>query len=374
MVGFLVAALATAGLDLRRWFRQPLAVVMAIALPAVVAVLVSTALGGEARLSTRWAVVDHDRGPAAAAFRTEALGSPAIAGLVTVENRDLASARRRLDDGKVSAVLVIPAGLSESLASSKPSPIQVLEPSDVGLGTDLARLVADQFLIRSWAEATVVAKSGDRIGAWPLEVKVESATGNRLDAATFYGPAIGMFFVLLTLGFAAQTHVADRQSGVVDRMTTMGSPPGAVLVGRSLAGGVIGGVSFATTALTMALVFDRSWGPPGPVLALIGAVLLFSIGMAAAIASIARTPAQAQLATTGIAFLLALGSGSFNPPGSTGRPWFSPIVPTSWSLDGFAELAVDGAGIGAIDRELVLLAVVGAALAGMATLVSARRA
>lgn len=372
-MSFLTTALATAGLDLRRWLRQPLAVVMAVALPAVVAVLVSTALGGETRFSTRWAVVDGDRGPAAAAFREEALGSPAIAGLVTVENLDLPSARRRLDDGKVSAVFVVPAGLSASLATTTPLPIQVLEPGDVGLGTDLARLVASQFQIRSWAEATAVAANGDRIGAWPLEVEVESATGNRLDAATFYGPAIGMFFVLLTLGFAAQTHVADRQSGVVARMGTLGSSSGAVIVGRSMTGGVIGGVSFATTALTMALVFDRSWGPPGPVLALIVAVLLFSIGLASAIASVARTPAQAYLATTGIAFLLALGSGSFNPPGSTGRPWFSRAVPTSWSLDAFSELAVDGAGIGAIDSELVLLTVVGAALVGMATVVSARR-
>jgi hypothetical protein len=356
-------AAASAILDLRRWYRQPLAVVTALVLPALVAVLVTGALGGEPQLATTWAVVDDDHGPVARAFIDDALKAPALGDRVDVRLVEIGPARRALERGAVSAVIVLPRDLSESVATEGRATIAVIPPHDATLGTDLAALVVDQFAVRAWAASVPAAGGGAGSNeAWPIALTIESASGHRLDAAAHYGPAIGMFFVLLALGFGAQVHVVDRERGIVGRIVSTSAPLSAVLVGRAAAGVAVGGLSLSATAVTMGLVFDRSWGPPAAVVPLVLAVLVCFTGIAALVATVVRTSAQAQVATTAVAFLLALGSGSFAPPGSTGRAPGAGLVPTTRALDAFAELAVDGAGLRAIWADLAILLGLGAVL------------
>lgn len=355
--------LATLRLDLRRWRRQRLAALTALVAPAAVAVIVTGALGGEPRVDTTWAVVDEDGGPAASAFFDRALTHPAVAEVATARRLDRDAAVRALDGNDVSAAIVLPSGLSEALAAGDAPAIEVMAPRTDSVGTDIARLVVDQFRVRAWAESTAVGAGAEPPDdeTWPLTVAVRSATGRDLDAAAHYGPAIGMFFVLLALGFAIHNHVADRESDVLDRLTTAGVPAWTVVAGRVLAAVTVGGLSLAVTAATMGVVFGRSWGPPIPVVVLVLAVLVCYAGMAAVLAAVLRTSAQAQVATAAVGFVLALGSGSLGPPG-TERPPVAVLVPTTYALDAFAELGVAGAGIGAVAGYVVLLALVGLGL------------
>lgn len=358
-------ALWTVQLELRRWIRQPLAVATAVVMPVAVACIVTAALGGSFSFTTTWAVVDHDHGPVGDAFIDRALADPSLREVVTVRRASEDEARRLLDDQDVSAVIILPQDLTERVGPTRGPRLQVLRPEDAWLGTELAEVVVDAFAAQAWAEVVRTGR-GETVQEEPprLGVSVEAAGGERLDAATHFGPAIALFFVLLALGFGAQSEVGDRLNGTFDRLRAARAPAGAVSVGRGLFGMLVGGVSLTVTGLVLGVVFDRGWGRPGPVVVLVLAVLLCFTGLATVVARFTTTTSGVQIATTGIAFVMAIGSGSFAPPGSTSRPGFGDLVPVSWALDGFARLAA-GDGLASIRDEIVYLSVAGVVLIGV---------
>jgi ABC-2 type transport system permease protein len=365
--GGLATLAVVTGAELRRWRRERLAVASALVLPAALAALVSLALGGEApEARFTFAVVDEDDDAASAAFVDRALGHPAVAAVV--DTREVATGRiadRLLDDGGVDAVVVLPAGLADRLAARPNGPHGPHEPNGPNDGTGggvriritasdplaggLGEMVVDRYVAEARTDALALRRTGRApAGPWPLRVGLAAPGGQRLDAARHYGPGIGMFFVLVGMGFAAQRLVADRQRGLVDRIGTTPASPAAVVLGRALAALVVGGLSLGTTALTLQVLFGRGWGPLIPVAALVAATVVALAGVAAVLAVASRTPEQASLLGSAVAFVFALASGTFSPPGTIGtRPAAAELVPTTHALDGFALLATEPSGAGA---------------------------
>ena len=365
-------AAATAGLELRRWAREPIAVLSTLVLPLIMAALISVALGGDlGDYHTTFAVVDEDRGVAAGQFTERVLGDPQVREVVRarpVPTVDEAIAL--LDGGDVGAAVVLPEGLTARLAAgtapSRPSQaISVLPNPDDPVAGDLAAVLVDQFEVRARAVALVQGQAGATPApAWPLEVTVGSPGGTALDAATHYGPALGLFFVMVTMGFAAARLVGDRQRGVVERLAASPASPAAVVMGRALAAVALGGLSLATLAVVMGALFGAWWGPALPVLVVTVALVLALGGVAAVLAAVARTPEQAQSLSLSVAFLFALASGSFAPPGTALRPPFAWVAPTTHALDAFARLSTEHAGVGAVAPQVAALCLFG--LAGLA--------
>jgi hypothetical protein len=357
-----LAVLAAAvGVELRRWWRQPIAVAATLVAPVAVASLVSLALGGQQSLDATVAVADLDGGPVAEAFMSEGLGHPRVADVVDV--REVESARmaeRLVDDGSVAAAVVLPAGMSEGLAAGSPGP-RVLRPGEPSLGTDLVDLVVDSFATRVRATGVALEATGELppdVAA--LTVAPVAPGGRALDAATHYGPAVGLFFVMVVLGYAVDNHVADRRRGLVDRVAATSAPAWAVAAGRALAALSVGCMSLAVTSATMQLAFGRSWGPMLSVAGLAVAVSFAIAGLTAAVSGVARTPGQAQGLTVALAFGMALASGSFTPPGATtGRPPLADLLPVTMALDGFTLAATEDAGLAALASVLAGLAAVG---------------
>lgn len=364
-------------MELRRWARQPAAVASTLVLPVALASSVSLALGDPGGDTTvRFGVVDHDHGPAAEAFVEEALGHPAVDDVVEVVALDSEQvAARRLDDGDVDVVVVLPAGLSRSLVTmASPAGIDVWRRDRDPLAGDLAELVVDQFAVRAHADAVALQQTGALpTSPWPLEVVVTAPDGAPLDAAGHYGPAAGMFFVLVAMGFAAQRFVLDRRRGVVDRLAAGPFSPTAVLAGRGIAAAALGGLSLGVTAGAMQALFGRSWGPFPAVLALALAVVVAMGGVACLVAALARTPEQASTLAGAVAFVFALASGSFSPPGSIGtRPRLAELVPTTHALDAFALLATEHPSFAELMSPLAWLVAFGAASLAATALVARR--
>jgi ABC-2 type transport system permease protein len=364
-----------------------MAVLAALVLPAVTGALVSAALGNEPRLDGTVAVVDLDGGPAAQAFREEALGDPRVTGALRA--RVVESAREAealVERGEVDAGIVIPAGFTAGLAGGGPparptcrvcgrsaatsatssggSPaIRVLRDDGPSIEADLAQLVVDSFTRQARAVALGGGTAGDPSPAPALAVEAVAPGGRPLDAATHYGPSVGLFFVMVALGYAVDTQVTDRHLGVADRLAATTAPAGAVLAARALAALALGLLSLGVTAVTMQAVFGRSWGPPATVVALAVAAALAYAGVAAVMAAVIRTPGQAQGAGAAIAFLLALAGGSLAPPGAaTLRLPFAGLLPSTAAIDGFALATTERAGVGGVLPVLVALAGTGAAL------------
>ena len=343
--------------------RQPQAVAAALVAPVAVASLVSLALGGEPTIDGTVAVVDLDRGPGATAFVEDALGEPRVAEVLTVrEVAEPDEAARLVENGSVVAAVVLPAGMTEGIATGAAGP-EVVRRDEPSIGADVVELVVGVFGARSRATGAALEASGRALPEGPGLVVAPVAPGGRaLDAATHFGPAVGLFFVMLALGFAVDGHVADRRRGLVDRVAASPASTAAVAAGRALAALAIGCLSLAVTALTMRLVFGRGWGPTTSVAALAVAVAVAFAGLAAVVAAVVRTPGQAQGLTVALAFGMALASGSFTPPGtSTGRPPLAELLPSTMALDGFALTTTEGAGLGALAPTLAGLVTVGVA-------------
>lgn len=367
---------ACAGAELRRWRRQRLAVASALVLPGVMAALVSVALGrATADVDFTFAVVDLEHGAASAAFVDQALGDPAVAEVV--ETRLVADGReagRLLDDGDVDAVVTLPGGLGADLAGG--GDVRIGLDAGSPLAADLATMVIDRYVVEARATALSLARTGRAPnGPPPLRVEVTAPGGQRLDAAGHYGPAIGMFFVLAGLGFAAQRTVADRRRGLADRLAATSASQASLVTGRAAAAMAVGALSLGTTAAVMQVLFGRPWGPPEAVVALIGATVVALAGVAAVVAVVSRTPEQASIASTAVAFVFALASGSFSPPGTTGtRSGLADLVPTTHALDGFALVATEQVGAAGMLGPIVTLCGFGVAGgAATALLTRARR-
>jgi hypothetical protein len=385
------------GVELRRWRRHRLAVVSALVLPAAVAALASVALGGDApALRLTFAVVDHERGVASRAFVEEALGAPPVAEIVDVRpTASEAEARRLVDADEADALIVLPPGLATRLT---PGAAEAGEGERTGKGVrtgeagggaagievvagdplagDIAAMVVDQYVTRARTMAVAQAATGRApAGPWPLAVELRAPGGRPLDAARHYGPGAGLFFVLVGAGFAAQRAVADRRRGLVDRLATTPAAPVMVAAGRAVAALGVGGLSLATTAAVMHLLFGRGWGPPLAVAAVGAASVVALAGVAAVVAALSRTPEQAAVLSTGVAFVFALASGLLSPPGSIGeRSALAPLVPTTYASEAFGLLATDpAAGLGAVAGPVAALCSFGVA-GGLATALLGRRA
>ena len=357
------AAAAVVRVDVRRWSRQRMAVLAALVLPLATAALVSAALGGEARATGTVAVADLDGGAAGRAFRRDALGDPRVAEALRVRRvASAAEVRELVEGGEADAGIVIPAGLTASLAAGEVPALDVVRGDGHSVGADLAALVVDSYARRARAVAAVAAAGGGGApGDAALTVEPVAPGGRALDAAAHYGPAVGLFFVVVALGYAVDVQVADRRLGVADRLASTSAPASAVLAARASTTLALGAASLSVTALAMGVLFGAGWGPPATVGALVVATSFAYAGLAAVLAAVVRTPGQAQGVAAAAAFVLALAGASFAPPGAgvSGLP-LADLLPTTVALDGFALAATEGAGVADVAPALAALAGVGA--------------
>lgn len=372
--------LASATTELRRWSRHRAAVASALLLPIVMATLLTLALGNDAtRLAVRIVVVDGDGGPAGEAFTRDILGDPDVREVVEVVRMagTEAEARRMVDEGEADAGIVIGEGLSAALASigdpgrrSELPGIDVLRSDDQPLAGDIAHLLVDQFESRSRATAVTLSRTGSAPAEpWPLRVVLTAPDGVPLDGARHAGPSVGMFSVLMTVGFVAYRLLLDRQTGVVERLASAPIARSAVLLGRATAALVLGALSLGALVVTMQGVLGRSWGPPLPLMVVIGALLIAMAGIGALIGALARTPGEVQTFSLGLAFVFALASGQF---GRGAPPAFADWLPTSHALDAFALLATESADLTMVLPQISALLAFGIGASAVAVACSRR--
>lgn len=352
------------GLELRRWWREPLAVAIALIVPASVACVVTGALGGGAGYETSWAVVDLDEGPVGDAFLTEVGTSSTLREIVTVRDANRGAARDMLARYEVSAVITLPRDLSESVVAGDHPAITVDAPEEPGIGTDVAYVTVDAFVVRAWAERAAAQEPGRHSPA-PLGVALEGLGGRSLDAAAHFGPSVALFFLFLSLGFGAQRAVSDRQNRIDDRLRVAAVPTSAVAAARALFGVAVGALSLTVTGVVMTLAFERGWGPAATLAPFVVAVLVCFTGVAALVSQVARSPGAVQMTTMAVAFVSTVGSGGFSPPGAMSPPGFGRSLPTSRALDVFARIATEGTRLAALQFDLLYLAGFGV-LAAMA--------
>jgi ABC-2 type transport system permease protein len=346
------AALFIAGKDVRQRLRDRSAVLVAIVVPLVLASIFGLIFSDATsnRVTFAFGYVDADRGEAAQAFRTQALAPLERQGLVTVERESgVAAARDAAERGNVEAAFVLPAGLTAALHSGAPATVKVIAGTDAPIGTQVAESIARSYAGRvdtlRAAQAALGPQAASRAqaAASPLVLADVSTESNQLSVATFYAAGMAVFFLFFTVQFGVSSILEERREGTLARLLVAPIPHSAVLVGKLLTSLILGVLSMVVLAVATHLLLGADWGYPPAVAALIVAGVVAATAVMALVATLARTPDQAQAWQSMVALVLGMLGGTFFPVAQAGGliAVLSLATPQAWFLRGIQNLAAD---------------------------------
>jgi ABC-2 type transport system permease protein len=392
----LTAAWAYARKDWTLFLRDRTALLLALALPLVLAAIFGVAMGGmagdEALERVELALEDLDDSP-----QSQAL----IAALRATDGLELrlgSDVRKRVANGRSPAALRIEPGFAEAHAAGGSGalvllrdPARAIEQQIVAgnlLGV-LARFYGEQRWqqIESGMRASGASDAdleharaafGSSAGgaqapqqaAAALGLRTEDVLGGRDDSGRAAGRAhavSGIAVMMLLFGVAAVggTLLQERNAGTLERLQLAPVPGGAILGGKVL-------FSIASGALQLALLFGFGWlvfhvpvGRAPLALALLCLAVIFAAtGLGLVLAVWCRSQKQLEgLSTLVILAMSALG-GSWFPLAIT-PAWFQTaghFTLNAWAMDGFQGLFWYGKDLLGIAREIGVLLALGAVL------------
>lgn len=377
------AALAIARKDLGQRWRDRTALLVGLVAPLLLAFLISLAFGrGEFEFSATVGVADLDGGPLARAFVDDVLGSPDLAGILTV--RPVASreeAEGLAVDDDVAASYVIPAGFSEAAQGPAPLPIEVIRSAGSPYGASVAESIAQGYTARLDSIRLGVATALQASGAPPDDATVgrlaEAAAAQPpaiatedLDAGdagvnpgSVFAPAMGIFFLYYVASLGARNLLTERSQGTLARLLAAPVPRRSILWAKAGATFLLGLASLTAMAVASTLLLGADWGAPLPALTLIVAITFAVTGITAVVLALARTEAQVNMGMTIVIFAMALLGGNFVSL-SRAPQWLqqvSLLTPNGQALRGFQDLASEGGGFATVVAPVAVLLALGVA-------------
>ena len=220
----------------------------------------------------------------------------------------------------------------------------------------MARSIAGQLTDRVNAARLAVATASatgaplpgeDELAAIELPVTVDATgSGGDTSPAAYFGPAMGLLFLFLSVGTIARQLLEEKRNGLLDRLRSGPLSDGALLAGNGLTVLVIGASSLGVIWLATTVTMGADWGDPVGVAVLIAAAAVAVAGLAGFIAAVATTEQAADTLATVLAFVFAIVGGAFIPLGDMPEALqrVALLTPTGLARRGFAELSVGEAG------------------------------
>lgn len=382
-------ALLIARKDLRQRLRDRSALVLGFVAPLVIAALMSFAFKGTDSFHTTLDVVDQDHGELSAAF-VQMLRDPQLSDVVTLHVvPSVAQARRDVDGGTAGAALVVPPTFTAAAHGGRTTPVKVLASVDHTIEAQLAEALTHSFTAQVDADRLSVAtalaagappSSAPSLAAASARLRQPVSTVNVLSgqrpvtAIGYYGPGMGIFFMLFAIGFGARGFFMERRGGTLDRIMAAPVPPWSMLVGKSLATFVYGVASLTTMCVVTTVAFGAYWGPPLAVAAIVVAMALTLVALTAAVTSLSRTERQADGLASIVTFGLVLLGGNFVV--LAGAPaivrTLALATPNGWALRGFTDLSTGASAWGATVPPVVAILLFAVAVGVLAVLGSRR--
>jgi ABC-2 type transport system permease protein len=329
---------------------------------------------------------------------------------------DPSAAYKQVDNNNAVAVIVVPAGFTDSIVpstgtfpyqgqTSTGATVQVelysnpVAPTSVGV----VKTILDQFISQvevgrvggqvavtqllssgrispqnAQAVGTAMGVSQASLSAQSSSITLNNETPSgkavNFDVLALLAPGMALMFLMYTVSYGGRTLLNERNQGTLPRLlvspTTAVQVLGGKLVGIFLTGAaqmliLIGGTT---------LLFKLQWGDSLAVLALVLAAVFGAVGWGMLLTAVAKTPGQ--ISAIGSAMMLTFGilGGTFinmdNMP-----VWFRAITkltPNAWGVDGFTTLALGG-GLHDILTPILALLAMGLLLFAIAVVLFSRR-
>ncbi len=353
--------LIIAGKDLRQRLRDRSALTTALVVPLVLAsifgLIFHNAISGQ--ITFKFGLVAQDHGRVAQAFIQDALVPLQRSGLIKIQRQPtVAAGRDAAGRDRVAATFVLPRGMSTPPpgAGRYPGPI-VIGSVDASIGTQVAQSIAGAFADHvdavlttvTAAQRASVTPSLSAASVQPISIANVSTRNRQLDAGTFYAAGMAVFFLFFTVQFGVSSLLEERRDGTLARILAAPIRRSQVLGGKLITSLVLGFASMAVLAVATHFLISAHWGNALGVTLLIAAGVLAATGVMTLVATLARTPEQAQNWQGMVALVLGMLGGTFFPIAQAGGALaaLSLATPQAWFMRGIENLA-GGAGPGVV--------------------------
>ncbi len=323
---------------------------------------------------------------------------------------DPAAAYKQVDDNQVTAVILIPAGFTESIIPSQGQtsagqPVQVelytnpTAPTSVGV----VKTILDEFMSQvevglAGGEVTVTQlvtsgrinlQQAQMVGLSAGTAQFNEARQNasvtlnnvtssgqevKFDVLALLAPAMAMMFLMYTVSNGGRTLLTERNQGTLPRLLVSPTTSAQVLGGKMIGIFLTGTAQMLILIAGTTLMFGLQWGDPTAVLVLVLLAVFGAVGWGLLLTAIARTPGQVSVVGSALMLIFGILGGGFINVDNMPR-WFqlvTKVSPNIWGLDGFTTLALGG-GLQDIRTPLLALFVMGAVLFIAAVLLFNRR-
>jgi ABC-2 type transport system permease protein len=353
---------------------QRATVVFMVVIPLSMVCITGLALQGfEPRgIETKVALEDDDGGPFAARFREEVRraaeppgpGEPAGAEEgARVQflpdplggEQDRQEARRRVRDGELGGLIVLPAGFSERLAKGEAAQVQLV----VGTGNPLVRSVVEASVDR------LLARAGERIpreSPAPLvRQPVEEKSTHLVEGFNSFSQAVagnGVLSILLNcIVIGALAIVRERHQHTLDRLMIAPLSRQTIILGKILGVYVIGVIQAALVFGFGGAIGVRFGSPLGVVLVTL-VFILVGCALGLTISALARREEQVQMIGGPVGMIMTALGGALFPVemAPVWMQWVSLLFPTGWAMQAYHRLMWEGRDWTAVLPNLLVLA------------------
>jgi ABC-2 type transport system permease protein len=344
---------------LKRIVRSPGLILLLMAIPLTLAGIEYAAFAPAAASGKlppiKVLVLDEDRTFASSAV-PRLIGSGPLADYIEIDNTtDVPSARRSLQRGQASALIVVPQGFQQALFDRRtaeirfvPNPAQTISPEIVRSMLDMLTAITNGLLARAQApldainkvaaagraptedEVAEISRGFFRAGQQlqvlnelqnlAVDVKRPSGTTERFEftggASSFFAyifPGLVMFGLMFISQALATRLLRDREAGLQRRIATAPASRAAILAGGALYLFVALTVVLVLLALVGSVVFRLTLTNPGTLLVIAFGFAFFATGLQLLVISMARSDAGAQAVAGALIMILSLLGGAFVP-------------------------------------------------------------
>ena len=380
--------------DLRIAFRDRAALIFMLAAPLALTVGMGFVTGQFSGGSSSGlsaipvALVNEDEGQLGQALVDTFLSEDLAELVQATTSTDVAAARAQLEADEIAAVVIIPAGFTDSIlpnqATGQTGPLATIEVytnparpissdvvqsivasfiNQVETGLVGAQVAVTQLLVTGLITPQDAPAAGLALGQRMASagssgqlIRLETADSGTagsgadesdamaFDPLAYIAPGMALLFLMYTVTYGARSLLSERDEGTLPRL--MVSPTGAsqVLGGKMFGIYVTGLAQMGILMLGNRFLFGLNWGNPLAVMALILAVVAGATGWGILLASFARNPSQVSSIGSAVMLLFGILGGSFVSANAF-PAWLQTVrlvTPNAWALDGLTELALGG--------------------------------
>jgi len=346
--------------ELKKTIREPANLFMVIVFPLLLTVAFGASFGAIKGAETKYsvAVVNQDAGPSGAAF-TSALTHINV---LSVQNyTDPLAAQSDLKQGRLKAILTIPANFTDSIQSYRLNPTTPPKwhNTTLGLSVDEGSMVASAAIPPIIQQTlSAVTQVTNKVGT-PIAIGTPTLVeAQQISQFSYMVPGLFGYAAVFLIIIIAQALTTEREQGILRRISVTPTTVSDIFAGHIVANLILGAVQVSLIFVASYLMgFRPLGGVAGVAIAFVAvlALTVTSVGLGLITAAFARNTGAA----TGISFAFILPLmflGTFVPAPEN----FSHLVPTWYVTDALTSIFLRGAPVTSATIINDLLTVAGA--------------